>query len=76
MNCFFCRGTLEDSFTNHVVNMEKCIIIVKNVPCEKCKQCGESFYSDEVSEKLEALVKKFKDPITEVAIIEYSDRVA
>lgn len=39
--CFYCKGDLINSITTHVVNYKNCIIIIKNVPCEECEQCGD-----------------------------------
>ncbi|WP_338000835.1 YgiT-type zinc finger protein [Acetobacterium tundrae] len=39
--CFYCKENLFDSITTHVVNYRNCLIIIKNVPCEECEQCGE-----------------------------------
>lgn len=30
-----------NSTTTHVVNYKNCIIVIKNVPCLECDQCGE-----------------------------------
>ena len=77
MNCFFCKGSVKEDTTNHVVNLEKHrIIIVRDVPCEKCTQCGESYYSDEVASQLEMIVSNLRNSLTEVAIISYYDKVA
>lgn len=75
MKCFLCKGEIVNGFTNHVVNYEECIIIIKNVPCEKCEQCGESFYSDEVAKVLEKIVKQVKAIVSDVAVFEY-DKMA
>jgi len=72
MSCFFCKGTLKDSVTTHVVNSNDCIIIVKNVPCTQCTQCGETFYDNEVSLRLERIVKEMRTAITEIAVVNYS----
>ncbi len=32
MKCFYCKGEIAPSVTNHVVNYDDCIIIIKNVP--------------------------------------------
>ncbi len=40
MKCFFCKSDMENGFTTHVAELEKCIVIIKNVPCMKCDQCG------------------------------------
>ena len=77
MNCFYCKGSLKDDTTNHVVNLpNKRIIIVKDVPCEKCTQCGESYYNDDVMSRLEVIVNDLKTALTEVAIINYFENVA
>ena len=71
MNCFYCKGRLKDSFTTHVVKMENCIIIVKNVPCTECVQCGATFFDNDVAMLLEKTIKEMKSAITEIAIINY-----
>lgn len=76
MNCFMCKGQLEQSTTDHVVKLKNCIIIVKHVPCERCKQCGETYYNDEVAEQLERIVDKVKAVATEIAVVNYPGRVA
>lgn len=58
--------------TTHVVNYNGSIIVIKNVPCEECDQCGEIFYTDEVAERLEKIVDKAKQMLQEVTIIDYS----
>jgi len=72
MNCFLCKGTIKDSITTHVVRFKTCIIIVKNVPCAECVQCGETFYDNDVALQIENIVNKMKTTFTEVAIINYS----
>lgn len=75
MTCFFCKGDMRRSLTNHFVTLGKCMIIVKNVPCTKCEQCGEVVYDDEIAMKLEEIIKAIQ-PLTEVAIVDYSNKVA
>lgn len=71
--CMYCKcNTTVPSLTTHVVNYKNCIIIVKNVPCEECEQCGEKYYSHEVSKHLEALVNIAKQLMQEIAIIDYT----
>lgn len=57
--------------TTHVVNYRDCIIVIKNVPCEECEQCGEKFYTDEVAERLEELVSAAKRLMQEISVIDY-----
>ncbi len=71
--CMYCKcKTITSSFTTHVVNYKNCIIIIKNVPCEECEQCGEKYYSNEVAKQLENIVNIAKQLMQEIAIIDYS----
>lgn len=53
MNCFTCKGEIATGTATFMVGLGKCIIIVKNVPCSQCLQCGEISYSNDVAKKLE-----------------------
>ena len=64
--------TVRQSITTHVVNYNGSVIIIKNVPCEQCEQCGEIFYTDEVAEHLEEMVHNAKKLLQEISVIDYS----
>lgn len=71
--CIFCRSaTTIPSTTTHVVNYKNCIIVIKNVPCLECDQCGEKYYTDEVAEKLEAIVNAERQLMQEIAVIDFN----
>lgn len=71
--CMFCKcDTTKESKTTHVVNYKGCVIVIKNVPCMECEQCGEKFYTDEVAAKLEVMVDYAKKMMQEVAVIDYA----
>lgn len=70
--CLYCKNkVMIDSTTTHVVNYKNCIIVIKNVPCLECGQCGEKYYTDEVAERLEMIVDATKKLMQEVAVIDY-----
>ena len=72
LSCFYCKGNTADSITTHVVKLKTCIIIIKNVPCTICNQCGEAFFDNDVALQIEKIVSEMKPAITEVAIVNYS----
>jgi YgiT-type zinc finger domain-containing protein len=68
----FCKNkTFIESTTTHVVNYQNCIIIIRNVPCLECDQCGEKYYTDAVAEKLERLVNSAKQLMQEISVVDY-----
>ena len=71
MTCFMCKGEIISSTTTFMVDLGNCIIIVKNVPCFQCSQCGEISYSDEVAKRLEKIVDTLKNTVTEISVIDY-----
>ena len=72
MTCFFCKGTMQSEFTTHFMQIGDSIIIVKNVPCSKCSQCGEVAYSGIVAQRLEQIVEELGKTLTEIAVVSYS----
>jgi YgiT-type zinc finger domain-containing protein len=55
------------SVTTHVVNYKGCVIVIKNVPCEECEQCGEK-----LARHLEKIVNVAKNLMQEISVIDYS----
>lgn len=59
---YFCKCcTVQKSTTTHVVNIKNSIIVIKNIPCEECEQCGAKFYVDEVAVHLEEVATMAKN---------------
>lgn len=52
MRCHFCKGNLEKSTTEYVEKIGSFIVVIENIPCDKCTQCGEAYFSDETFGKL------------------------
>jgi len=61
-----------ETTTIYVEKMENGILIIKNVPCKKCAQCGEEFFSMAVMKEIEKLGKAAESIISEVMIVDYS----
>ena len=77
MTCFMCKGTLREGFSTFTVDMDGCIIIVKNVPSRICNQCGEISYGNEVAQRLEQIVQSITGSANaEIAVVNYSEKAA
>ena len=71
--CMLCKcDTVKRSTTTHVVNYSGSVIVIKNVPCEECEQCGEIFYTDEVAARLEKIVNDTKKLLQDLSVLDYS----
>ncbi len=72
MTCFSCKGNMEQATTTYMTEYNNCYIIIKNVPCKKCTQCGEEFINGVALENIEKILEKLKDALTEIAVIDYN----
>ncbi len=72
MKCFFCKGEMVDDVTNYMSDIGGKFVIIKNVPCHKCTQCGEISYNGKTAAQLEKIVAQAKEKLeSEVFITEY-----
>ena len=77
VKCCFCKGALGKTRTKIIADLGECVVIVKNVPAMVCKQCGEKSFDDATMERLEKIVAAVRNSLVrEVAIVEYTDKVA
>lgn len=71
MKCVSCKKEMFESLTTDVTDLGNIIIIIRNVPCFKCKECNEEFYTAETIKKLEYIVNDVKKSLQEIAIIDF-----
>ena len=76
MTCFYCKGQVEDQVSSFMTEVNHKIIIVRNVPSQVCRQCGEVSYSRDVAVQLEEKVKYATHAEMEVSISSYRELAA
>ena len=59
--CTFCKGKLVEGKTEFVVKVGDKVLTVKDVSAYICEECGEAYYTPDVSEKIDVLMKKFHE---------------
>ncbi|MCL2406096.1 MAG: YgiT-type zinc finger protein [Defluviitaleaceae bacterium] len=52
------------------------MVIIKNVPCLSCEQCGETVFTGTVIRQLEDMTNALKKSMTEIAVVQYPNKVA
>lgn len=73
MKCLSCKNdTMINSKTTYFAHINECYIIVENVPCKKCSQCGEEFFSSSTMERLDQIISEVTKNLTKVCIMEYA----
>lgn len=72
MTCFICKGDVQKATTTYMTEYNGCFIIIKNVPCSKCTQCGEEYLNGVTLQKIESILEKLKSVLTEIAVVDFT----
>ncbi|MCD8365008.1 MAG: type II toxin-antitoxin system MqsA family antitoxin [Clostridiales bacterium] len=66
--CVFCGGSLKDDVTDYVEKIDNYVVVIKNVPCEKCSQCGEEYFDNKVAKKIESILNGIQKISSEISV--------
>ncbi len=59
--------------TTYFSQLENCYVIIKNVPCLTCEQCGEEFITLPVAEKIDELLDSIERIASKIFILDYGN---
>lgn len=72
MKCASCRhGDMKEAKTAYFTQLNNCYVIIENVPCLKCDQCGEEFFTASVGEKLDGILDGLEKIASKIFIVDY-----
>ena len=72
MRCLSCKmEEMEETRNSYFAQLNNCYVIIENVPCYKCKQCGEVYYKASVLEKIDVLLEKIENVASKIFIMDY-----
>jgi YgiT-type zinc finger domain-containing protein len=73
MNCLICKtGTMHPSKESYFAKIKGGYVIIENVPCFKCEQCGEIVYAASVMEKIDEMLERFEKIASKISIVDYT----
>jgi len=55
--CSFCKGKLRNGKTEFLAHAAGEVIMIKDVPAYVCEQCGEAYYTTEISRKIDEVMQ-------------------
>ena len=69
--CYFChKGILEDKKVTVDFRWGDELIVIEKVPAKVCNECGEKYYSAEVSKEMEKIaIEGKKERVIEVPLV-------
>jgi YgiT-type zinc finger domain-containing protein len=66
-----CGKDAYKSTTTEAIEMGFGLLVIRNIPCYKCDECDEIFYTGDVAEKIERISEMVKSLMQEVTIVDY-----
>ena len=76
MKCMICKAdSMVNDRSTYFAQLPNCYVIIENVPCRKCTQCGEVVYATSVMEKIDELLKKVEAITSKILIMNYDQAV-
>ena len=73
MRCTSCKtGEMQESTTTYFAQLKNCYVIIENVPCLKCRQCGDVVFRGSVVEKIDDILDDLEKIVSKISIIDYS----
>jgi len=55
--CTFCKGKLTRGTTEFIARSAGEVVVIRDVPAWICEQCGEAYYTPEISRKIDAVMR-------------------
>jgi YgiT-type zinc finger domain-containing protein len=63
---------MKDDTSTYFAQLDNCYVIIENVPCKKCTQCGEVVYSASVMEKIDEILDSVQKIAARILVMDYS----
>ena len=58
MKCIRCGQELYLSKTTEAIELEGGVLVIRNIPCYKCDECGEIHFTGDVVQQIEKITKQ------------------
>ena len=73
MKCMKCGLDTFESRNAEAIELENgCLLVIRNIPCYKCKECDDIFYTGDVVEQIEQIIATAKTLAQELMVVDYT----
>ena len=59
--CSFCKGRLIKGETEFIVRVESELLVIREIPAYVCEECGEAYYTPDISRKIDRIMERFHE---------------
>lgn len=71
MKCIRCGKDAFKSTTTEAIEMEFGLLVIRNIPCHKCVECDEVFYTGDVVAKIEKITEMVKGLMQDITVVDF-----
>lgn len=71
MKCMKCGKEAYKSTTIEAIELGFGVLVIRNIPCYKCEECDEIFYTGDVVKNIEKITERVKQLMQEVTVLDY-----
>jgi YgiT-type zinc finger domain-containing protein len=66
-----CGKEAFKSTTTEAIELGFGVLVIRNIPCYKCVECDDIFYTGDVAQKIEEITERVKQFIQEVTVVDF-----
>ena len=76
--CISCKGKLSRGMTDYVENNKSHVVLIRDVPCDKCGQCGEAYFDHSTVQVIERILDGIQPVASEITltVMDYTKNTA
>ena len=72
MRCIKCGRETFQSRNSEAIELDNgCLLVIRNIPCYKCRECDEIMYTGDVAEQIEHIIAAAKTLTQELMVVDY-----
>ena len=68
-----CGKPAYKSMTSEAIELGFDLPVIRNIPCYKCEECDEIFFTGDVVQKIEEIVDEAKQLMQETRVVYFDD---
>jgi YgiT-type zinc finger domain-containing protein len=66
-----CGRNAYKSTTTEAIELGFGVLVIRNIPCYKCDECDEIFFTGDVVKNIEKITDRVKQFVQEVIVLDY-----
>ena len=73
MKCMRCGRNAFSSVTSEAIELGFGLLVIRDIPCYKCEECDEIFYTGDVVQRIEKIIEETKQLMQQIRVVFYAD---